>query len=103
MKYIFYAFAVSLAATLVIEWGIALCFGLRSRNQLILVTLVNILTNPAAVWLHVFLGIPQIPVEIAVVIIECYVYHQFEIPKPLLFSLLANGISWGLGVLIQAL
>lgn len=98
-------FGVSLGLTLVVELIVFLCFQLRRREQILLAVLVNLLTNPAAVWLHHFLGIPQIPIEILVVITECYVYHTFRqthrISNPLLLSLTANAASWGLGVLIQ--
>lgn len=107
MRYYLLMFGSSLGVTLLIEGVVGWCFGLRNREQLLLLLLVNVLTNPAAVWLHTFVGIPQIPIEIAVVIIECYVYQIFRkshaIPHPLLLSLTANGVSWGLGLLIQML
>lgn len=107
MKYYLLMYGLSLGLTLLVEGIVGWCFGLRSREQMVLLVLVNILTNPAAVWLHVFAGVPQIPIEISVVMIECYVYHIFrkthQLPHPLLLSLTANGISWGLGLLIQML
>lgn len=96
-------FGISLGLTLLFELAVALCFGLGSRDRLILVILANILTNPAAVWLHWAVGIPQIPIEIVVVLTEYYVYRKFYIPRPLLFSLAANGVSWGLGLILQLL
>lgn len=100
-------FGVSLGLTLVIEGLVGLCFGMRTREQLLLLVLVNVLTNPAAVWLCNGLGMPQIPIEILVVIIEYYVYHSFRkshsLPHPLLLSLTANGVSWGLGIILQLL
>lgn len=107
MRYYLLMYSLSLGLTLLVEGIVGWCFGLRSRKQLLLLVLVNILTNPAAVWLHVFAGIPQIHIEIAVVIIECYVYYIFrrshQFAHPLLLSLTANGVSWGLGMLIQML
>lgn len=98
-------FGISLGLTLSAELIVGWLFGLRHKKQMILLALVNVLTNPAAVWLHVFAGVAQIQIEILVVIIECYVYHLFQrernIPHPLLLSLTANGVSWGLGLLIQ--
>ena len=104
MREIVEMFAVSFALTLLIEFAVFLCFGLRSRRCLKLLLLVNLLTNPAAVLLH-WLGIPQIPIEIAVVLVEWQVYRPFsqEIPHPFALSLTANGVSWGLGLLIQFL
>ena len=103
MKYILLLYGISFGLTLLIEFPVCYAMGLRKRDQLELVFLVNLLTNPAAVWLHTSAGIPQIPVEILVVIIEYYVYHQFRQAHPLRLSLLANGISWGLGILLQML
>lgn len=96
-------FGISLGLTLAIELAVALGLGLRGRDNLTLVVLVNILTNPAAVWLHWALGIPQIPIEIVVVLVECYVYRQFKVNRPLLLSCAANGISWSLGLVLQML
>lgn len=103
MKLILFIYGVSFLLTLLIELPVCYLLGLRSRDQLELVFLVNLLTNPAAVWLHTALGVPQLPIELLVVIIECYVYHQFKQPHPLRLSLLANGISWGLGLSLQLL
>ena len=101
MKDILFVYGFSFLLTLLLEFPVCYLLGLRSRNQLELVFLVNLLTNPAAVWLHTALGIPQIPIEILVVIIECYVYYQFRQTRPLRLALLANGISWGLGLILQ--
>lgn len=101
MMLILLTYGVSLGLTLLIELPVCYLMGLRSREELELVFLVNLLTNPAAVWLHTTLGLPQIPIEVLVVVIECYVYHQFRQPHPLWLSLLANGISWGLGLVLQ--
>lgn len=101
-------FGISLVLTLVIELAVVRCFGLRTERQVLLVVLVNILTNPAAVLLN-WLGVPQIPIEIGVVLTEYYVYQSFSkssnwnISHPLALSIAANGISWGLGLLIQAI
>ena len=107
MEYYLLLYGVSLGLTLAVELTVCLCFGMRKKEQLVLAVLVNLLTNPAAVWLHCFWGLPQLPIEIAVVIIECYVYHKFRsacsLPHPLALSLTANGISWGLGVVLQML
>lgn len=107
MIYYLQMFGLSLGLTVAIELIVGWLFGLHSREQLLLLILVNVLTNPAAVWLHHFMGLPQLPIEIAVVIVECYVYHSFQQElhrsRPLLLSLTANGASWALGLLIQLL
>ena len=54
---------------------------------MLLMFLVNVLTNPAAVLLH-WLGIPQLPVELAVIFVEAMIYLWFSgdeswtLPKP---------------------
>lgn len=99
-------FVVSLVLTLVLELPIAWLMGLRSRKLLLLVALVNILTNPAAVLLH-WLGVPQIPIEIAVVAVEAAVYlwfskdEKWNIPRPIMLAVMANLISWTVGLLLQ--
>lgn len=93
-------FCISLALTLLFELPVVWCFGLRTGRQLLLAVLVNILTNPAAVLLHLW-GIPQLPIELAVVALEAFVYRRFGIRRPLPLSLTANTISWTLGLLIQ--
>ena len=99
-------FGISLLLTLVLELAIALCFGYRSKRMMALVILVNVLTNPAAVLLH-WLGIGQLPIEFAVILVEGCIYlcfskdENWKITHPVRFAVFANGISWGLGVLIQ--
>lgn len=99
-------FVVSLALTLVMELPIAWLMGLRSRRLMVLAALVNILTNPAAVLLH-WLGVPQIPIEIAVVAVEAAVYlwfskdEKWNIPRPIMLAVTANLISWIVGLLLQ--
>lgn len=99
-------FGASLGLTLLIELPIGMAMGLRRKKHLLLMILVNVLTNPAAVLLC-WLGVPQIPVEIAVFLVEAGIYYWFSreeswnIQHPLWLSLAANLISWGSGVLIQ--
>lgn len=68
-------FSVSLGLTILLERALGWCLGMRRRDQLKIVFLANLLTNPLAVWLHVIGNVSQIPIEIGVVIIEYYVYH----------------------------
>ena len=103
---LFEMFGVSLALTLLIELVIGWCFGMRARRQILLVVLVNILTNPAAVMLH-WLGMPQIPIEILVMLAEAAVYWLFSrdeswnIRYPVWMSVICNAVSWTGGILIQ--
>lgn len=99
-------FAVSLELTLLIELPVVFLLGLRGWRHMLLAVLVNVLTNPAAVFLC-WMGVPQLPVEIGVVVAEAAVYYRFSreeswrIPRPVLLSAAANGISWISGILIQ--
>lgn len=105
-KYLLEMFAVSLALTLILELSIGFRFNYRSKKLLALVVLVNVLTNPAAVLLH-WLGLPQVPIELAVVFTEACIYLWFSkdeswsVPQPVWFAVVANGFSWGIGALIQ--
>lgn len=105
-SYLLEMFGISLALTLILELPIGFCFGYRSRKILLLVALVNVLTNPVAVLLN-WLGVPQIPIELAVIFAEAGVYLWFSkdrrwaVSHPFQFAVAANCISWGAGALIQ--
>ena len=105
-EYLLEMFLVSLAMTLAIELPISRGMGMRGRKLLLLVALVNLLTNPAAVLLH-WLGVPQIPIELGVILLEGTVYFWFscddgwKISHPMRLSVVANAASWLLGFLIQ--
>ncbi len=98
-------FLISLIATWALELPAAWIMGLRGRKEICLAALVNLLTNPAAVMLYL-LGMPQIPIELAVVVAEAMVYRSFarerkwNIPNPWCLSLVCNSISWITGIVI---
>lgn len=112
--YLLKMFGISLLLTIVIEGIAAVCWGLRSRKELKLVLLINVLTNPAAVLVHwlvqVYVGGASLPVqiviEIVVVTVEAWIYRSFaeengfQIKRPVLFAIVANGLSWGIGGLL---
>lgn len=92
-------FALSLGLTLAVELPIAYFWGLR-RRQLVTVLLANVMTNPLAVALHLA-GIPQMPIELGVVLGEGLAYSsQFE-KRPWLLALVSNALSWGIGILLS--
>lgn len=80
-------FVISLIFTIIIEVAVAYCFRIRTIKKLLLITLVNILTNPPAVLLH-WLGsiylqnisdlYLQLVIEIMVVITEALIYQSFS-------------------------
>ncbi|NCB94410.1 MAG: hypothetical protein EOM40_17905 [Clostridia bacterium] len=116
MDYFIQMFGVSLAVTLIIEIIAAYLMGVRKRKGIVVVILVNILTNPAAVLLA-WLGsqhiqkygdtFVQIPIELVVIFIEAAVYRSYAKAEevmakhPIFLSVTANLCSWGTGVLIQ--
>ena len=112
--YLIRMFGISLILTIAIELAIALLFGMRMQKNILLVVLVNVFTNPPAVlcnWLcRLYLPVyhkaeVQLAIEAAVITVEALIYSGFakdegwQIRRPVLFSLTANGCSWLLGVL----
>lgn len=98
--------SVSLGLTLVLELAFSLIWGLRSRD-LMLVVLMNLLTNPAVVLLHHLLrSWPEVPVvivlEAAAILVEglCCRYRGEHIRHPWRFALLVNLFSYGIGVFL---
>ncbi len=109
-------FLVSLLLTIAVELVVAfVCFAIRGKNKLLLVTLVNVLTNPPAVLLC-WLGRRYLPdtaelpvqllVEMAVVIVEAWIYcsfakkRQWEIAHPIRLSAVANFCAWLTGIIL---
>lgn len=80
-------FGISLILTIIIEVAVAYCFRIRTVKKMLLITLVNVLTNPPAVLLH-WLGniylqsIPdlylQLAIEVIVVVTEALIYQSFS-------------------------
>ena len=103
---------LSLLLTLVIELTAALILRKRDR-ALAVVALVNLLTNPPAVFITLLasyrrwtnLGLWMLCTEAAVFVTEALIYRRFgeDFKHPWLFSLLLNGVSFGLGVAFQSL
>lgn len=103
-------FAVSLGLTLLLELPVAYCWGLRSRHDLTVAVLVNVLTNPAVVLLNGLLSATpwwavQLPLEAATIAVEgfCYRHCGENICRPYLLSLCANCISYGAGLVLNAI
>jgi hypothetical protein len=108
--------ALSLLSTIVLE---VVFFIVSSRlftvkinkKDILLVLLVNILTNPVVVllyWLTIFYTqwntiIILIPLELFAILTEGYYYKTYgsSFRRPYLFSTAVNIFSFGTGVLIQ--
>ena len=115
VAYFLQMFGVSLGLTLLLEIGIAFLLGLRRKKEVLLVILVNILTNPPTVLLYWLYrrycegaSMPvQIVLELVVVIVEAWIYHSFakeenwRIKRPILLAVVSNVVSWGTGLVVQ--
>lgn len=95
---------LSLILTLALELPVALLWKLRGW-ELLLCVLVNLMTNPA-----VGLGYRLMPcwetvllLEAAAAAAEGFCYDRAGIRRPWMLSLTANGVSFGLGCVINGL
>jgi len=99
-------FLISLGLTLAAELAVALLWGLRGW-ELVLCALVNVLTNPLAVLLHLlFPGWAALAaIEGAAVAAEALYYRRYGpgIRAPWALSLTANGVSFCTGLLLNLL
>ena len=103
---------ISLGITLILELLFCSIFKVRNLHDLVLVVLVNFLTNPPVVLTHYALVgsaalsplIIVLLLETAVVIIEgfCYKFYSKDIEHPFYISLGANAFSYLMGLLIQS-
>ena len=104
---------VSLILTLMIETAFFFLVGKRNKKDLLLLVLVNILTNPAVVFLywmamlHTNLNriIVIMHLELFAILTEGAYYKKYgqDFKRPYLFSIAANVFSYGTGVLLQYL
>ena len=92
-------FALCLGLTLAIELPIAYLWGLR-RREMLTVAVANVMTNPLAVALHLS-GIPQIPIELGVVIAEGIAYSLHFEKRPWRLAIVSNAVSWGIGLILN--
>ena len=107
------ALVVSLVLTIVLETGFFLLVGKRDKKDLLLVVLVNVITNPVVVllyWLAVLYGhwnraAATLPLELFAVLTEGFYYKKYgrDFKRPYLFSVAANAFSYGVGALLQLL
>ena len=94
-------FALCMGLTLLIELPIAYLWGLRGR-ELVTVLAANVMTNPLAVALHLC-GIPQIPIELGVVLAEGAAYSLHFEKRPWRLALVSNAVSWGIGLILNCI
>jgi hypothetical protein len=101
----------SLALTLAFEISFFYLVGKRNKKDVLLVMMVNILTNPVVVLLYWLAAnytdwntaIVKIPLELFAILTEGYYYKRRgqSFNRPFLFSFAANAYSFFLGVLLQ--
>lgn len=109
--WIWEALGISLSLTIALEFLFAVLVGIRNKKDLLLLILVNILTNPPTVLIYYLLAfytswnkwLIQIPLEILVIFVEATYYKSYgkEFRRPFLFSLLANMFSYGIGIILN--
>ena len=104
--------ALSLGLTLLLEIPAALILGLRRKEDILLVGLVNILTNPIIVLIlnlfFIFTASPPpwfliLPLEVFAVLTEGFIYQKglsYRRIHPFFLSLILNGISYFGGLLL---
>ncbi|MDR0489806.1 MAG: hypothetical protein LBH28_00975 [Oscillospiraceae bacterium] len=105
--------AISLFLTIVLETGFFLLAVKWNKKDLLLVILINIVTNPIVVlffWLsELYTNLNSVvvmaPLELFAVLVEghCYKKYGQSFKHPYLLSLAANAFSFGIGMLIQLL
>ena len=108
---VFAALAASLALTIAIESGFSVLIGIRNKKDLLLVIMVNVLTNPIVVllyWIAVYYTnwntvLVIIPLELFAVLTEGFYYKKYaqKIKRPFIFSIAANAVSYSIGFIIQ--
>lgn len=108
---LFAALAISLVLTLILEIGFFLFIGKRNKKDLLLVGLVNVITNPAVVLLYwaavlytdLNLILVTMVIELWAIVTEGYYYKTRgqDFGHPYFFSIAANAFSFGTGVLLQ--
>lgn len=104
---------VSLISTIIIELVVSIIIGVRKRNDIITIIMVNTLTNPIVVFIanivhtlkNVLLyWIIVIVIEIIVIFIEGKIYNKilrFEKLSGLKISFINNVVSFGTGLIIR--
>jgi len=105
------AIALSLAITLILEIGYFLLTGRRNKKDLLLVAMVNVLTNPIVVLLYWLAYLytswntvaVMVSLEVFAVLIEGFYYKKYgkSFKRPFLFSFAANAFSFTIGFLVQ--
>lgn len=110
---IFTGLLISLGLTLALELIFALISGIRREKDLLLVCMVNIITNPVVVFLYYLASrtnaavqmLALIILEVLAVAVEALYYKTYseQIRRPILFAIGANVFSFFIGRVINML
>lgn len=102
---------ISLGMTILLEGLFAIALRIRNKKDLLLVCLVNLLTNPPIVlgyYLAVYYTswnptLVKIPLELLAISVEAYYYttRGQKFHHPVWFAIAANLISYSTGVIIR--
>ena len=109
-----FSLVLSFLVTVVMELAAALLLGLRDRRSLLVVFLVNVVTNPVVVFLlnvDFLYGLPvgRVPLtaflEVSAVVVEALLYRLALKGErnPFFLALILNFASYGAGILINIL
>lgn len=112
MIWIINILALNLLIVLVTEIAVSISFGAKTAKQLVIVALVNIITNPAVVltalcltiYLNQWRNIGIVILEIFAVITEGFIFSKFKTfgrKNPYLISMVMNMVSFMTGELIK--
>lgn len=110
---IFTSLGLSLGLTLVLELAFALIFMVRQKRDLLLVCLVNVITNPVVALVYYLASsavytvqtLALIALEVLAVVVEAVYYRSYgeKISHPVLFAVGANAFSFFIGKAINIL
>jgi len=103
--------STSLVLTIILEVIGALILGIRNKRDLLLLCLVNLLTNPVVVLTYYIIKIYTywnlililIVLESMAIIVEGKYFKKYgdKITAPYLFAVLVNVFSYGMGKIIS--
>lgn len=101
----------SFLLTIILELTVALIWKIRDKKSWYVILLVNLITNPLVVMVHIwgrYLLIPNV-LQVLTVLIEIVVWglegflysRRLNVKHPYWFAVAANAVSYGCGVLVQ--
>lgn len=104
-------FAISLFLTIILELGLGLILGIRTKDNILLLVLINIITNPVVVLIYYIgrtiltqnLWCLTLVLEVSAVIVEGYYYHRYGrgVKQPWLLSAGLNLFSYSVGYVLN--